>query len=94
MPKYLIEVEHGTDKLECIRSVSILLNTGSHFLTNADWGCLDGVHKAWFVMDVESKKEAMMIIPPAYRKDTKISQLNKFTLKDMEEMLKHHESTA
>lgn len=94
MPKYLIEVEHGSDKLECIRSVSILLNTGSHFLTNADWGCLDGVHKAWFVMDVESKKEAMMIIPPAYRKDTKISQLNKFTLKDMEEMLKHHESTA
>jgi hypothetical protein len=94
MPKYLIEVTHGSEKLECIRSVSILLNTGSHFLTNADWGCLDGVHKAWFIMDVESKKEAMMIIPPAYRKDTKISQLNKFTLKDMEEMLKHHESTA
>jgi hypothetical protein len=94
MPKYLIEVEHGSEKLECIRSVSILLNTGSHFLTNADWGCLDGVHKAWFVMDVESKKEAMMIIPPAYRKDTKISQLNKFTMKDMEELLKHHEPTS
>jgi hypothetical protein len=90
MPKFFIEVSHESGKLDCLRSVSILLSTGSHFLTNADWGCLDGIHKAWFFMEAASKEEAMMVVPPAYRKDTKISQLNKFKLEEVEELLKHH----
>lgn len=90
MSKYLIEIPHSGNKLECLRAVEILLNSGSHFLTNADWGCLDGDHKAWFFMDADNKKEALMIVPPAYRKDTKITQLNKFKLQEIEEMLKHH----
>jgi hypothetical protein len=91
MPKYLIEIPHGSEKNEFLRSVAILLSSGSHFLTNADWGCLDGEHKAWFFMDASNKDEALMVVPPAYRKDTKISQLNKFNLKDVNELLKHHE---
>jgi hypothetical protein len=91
MPKYFIEIPHGKDKFECLRSVSILLSSGSHFLTNADWGCLDGIHKAWFFMDADSKEEALMVVPPAYRPVTKISKLNKFKLEDVNELLKHHE---
>jgi hypothetical protein len=91
MSKYLIEIPHGSDKIECLRSVEILLSSGSHFLTNADWGCMDGVHKAWFFMDAGSKSEALMVVPPAYRKDTKISQLNKFNLIEVKELLNHHE---
>ena len=91
MSKFLIEVPHGSEKFECLRSVSILLSSGSHFLTNADWGCMDGVHKAWFIMDAGNKDEALMVVPPAFRKDTKISQLNKFKLQDVEELLKHHD---
>jgi hypothetical protein len=90
MPKYLIEVSHGGEKIDCLRSVSILLSTGSHFLRNADWGCLDGVHKAWFFMDADTKEEVLQVVPSAYRKDTKISQLNKFKLEDVEELLRHH----
>jgi hypothetical protein len=91
MPKYLIEIPHGSEKFECLRSVSVLLSTGSHFITNADWGCMDGVHKAWFFMEAKNKDEVLMIVPPAFRKDTKISELNKFNLGDVNELLKHHE---
>jgi hypothetical protein len=91
MSKYLIEIPHGSEKIECLRSVEILLSSGSHFLTNADWGCMDGVHKAWFIMDTDSKNEALMVVPPAFRKDTKITQLNKFNLIEVKELLKHHE---
>jgi len=90
MPKYLVEIPHESEKIACLRSVSILLSSGSHFLTNADWGCMDGVHKAWFFMDASNKDEVMMIVPPAYRKDTKIFMLNKFKLEDVNELLKHH----
>ena len=91
MSKYLIEVPHGSEKIECLRSVAIFLKTGNHFLKNADWGCLDGEHKAWFFMDADSKDEVLRIVPPSYRKDAKISQLNKFRLEEVEELLKHHQ---
>ena len=48
MPKFLIEVPHEADTLECTRVVHVFLSTGSHFLTNAEWGCKSGVHKASF----------------------------------------------
>jgi len=44
MEKFLIEVPHEAEALACARAVRILLTTGSHFLTNADFGCSDGVH--------------------------------------------------
>ncbi len=91
MPKFLIEIPHSSERYECLRAVEILLSSGSHFMTNADWGCLDGVHKAWFFMEADNKNEALMVVPPAYRKDTKISQLNKFKLKEVQDLLKYHE---
>jgi hypothetical protein len=90
MPKFLIEVPHGTEKIECLNSVKIFLSSGSHFLTHADWGCMDGEHKAWFTMEANTKNEALLVVPPAYRKDAKISQLNSFNLADIEKLLKHH----
>ncbi len=93
MSKYLIEIPHGSDKLDCLRSVQILLSSGSHFLTNADYGCADGEHKAWFFMDANSKEEVLRIVPPAYRKNAKISLLNKFKLADVERLLKMHQET-
>ena len=59
-------------KIECLRAVSVLMSSGSHFITNADWGCYDGNHKAWFFMEAANKEEALMVVPPAFRKDTNI----------------------
>jgi hypothetical protein len=41
-------------------------------------------------MDVDSKDEAYRIVPSFYWKDTKVTLLNKFKLKDVEDMLKQH----
>lgn len=90
MSKYLIEVGHSSDRVECLRAIQILLSTGNHYLTNSEWGCHDGVHKSWFIIEVENKNEAMMIIPPFYRKDTTITRLNRFKLEDVEGMLEDH----
>lgn len=42
-------------------------------------------------MDASNKDEALRVVPPAFRKDTKISLLNKFTLKEINELLQHHQ---
>jgi hypothetical protein len=91
MARFLIEVPHEAEKVACARAVRILLTTGSHFLTHADWGCLDGEHVGRIVVDVESKEEARAIVPPAYRSQARIVQLNKFTLEEIDEILRHHE---
>jgi hypothetical protein len=79
MAKFLIEVPHEATKEECTAAIQIFLQTGSHFLTHADWGCLDGTHKAWIMVDADSKDQARGFLPPAYRSRATIVSLNKFT---------------
>lgn len=89
--RFLIEVQHEGTMAACARAVEVFLRTGSHFLSRADWGCKDGEHKAWIVVEVDSKDEARSIVPPAFRAQAKVVQLNAFTMKDIEGILHHHE---
>lgn len=90
MPKFLIEVPHDSDAVACSRAVQVFLTTGSHFLTHAEWGCKDGVHSAWMIVEVESKAEAMGIVPPMFRPGTRIVGLNRFELAKIEAFLARH----
>jgi hypothetical protein len=90
MAKYLVEVYHSAEKNKFLRTIQIFLISGSHFLTHADWGCLDGEHKAWFVKDVDRKEDTLQIMPPYYRNNTKIIKLSTLNLQDVERFLKQH----
>jgi hypothetical protein len=91
VPRYLIEVPHSSDTVECARVAHVFLSTGSHFLTHAHWGCADGVHSAWLVVeDVPDKQAAAMIIPPAFRAQAKITRLVYFRIEKIEETLRRH----
>ena len=90
MGRFLIEVPHEPTVTECARAVEILLKTGSHFFTNADWGCKDGVHKAWIIVELDSKDEARGIVPPVFRSHAKVVQLNAFSIEEIEEILRQH----
>jgi hypothetical protein len=92
MAKYLIEVPHEAEQMACAKAVKVLMTTGSHFLTNADWGCSDGVHKGWITLDLGSKEEALSILPVAYRSQARIVKLNKFSMKEIDDILGHHRS--
>lgn len=92
MYRFLIEVPHEEETVACARAVEILLSTGSHFLSHAEWGCLDGVHKGWIILEAENKEQAKNMLPPAYRNEALIVKLNKFTLEQIDEILQHHKS--
>jgi len=87
--RYLIEVPHDGTMAACVHAVDVFLKTGSHFLTHADWGCKDGVHKAWLVVDVDSRDEARAIVPSPFRQHATIVQLNAFTLDELDNMRRH-----
>ncbi len=90
MPRYFVEVPHEATKEACERAVKLFLQSGSHFMTNADWGCEDGEHKAWFILDISDKAAAREMLPPDFRRNAKIVTLRKFTIQDYPELLSHH----
>lgn len=90
MPRFLIEVPHEAETVACARAVQILLKTGSHYLTNADFGCRDGDHRSWIIVECDTREEARNTLPPVFRDAAKIVGLNKFSLEEIEELLTHH----
>ena len=90
MPRFLIEVPHEPEVIACAKVIKVFLETGSHFLTRADWGCKDGVHKAWIIVDMDSKDEARAVVPPAFRAQARVTQLTFFTMEEIDEILRQH----
>jgi hypothetical protein len=90
MAKFLIEVPHEGTARDCARAIEVFFRTGSHFLTHADWGCKDGEHKAWLILDAATKDEARAVVPPEYRAKAKVVGLNAFTREDLAAIQRQH----
>ena len=84
MQRFLIEVHHEAETALCAQVVQSFLSHGSHFLTHAGWGCMDGQHTAWIIVEVDSKEQARCILPPVFRTQARIVALNKFTKEQIE----------
>jgi len=95
MPRFLIEVPHEPGVVACAKAVRRLLTTGSHFMTHADFGCYDGVHKGWVIVELDSKEEAQGVLPADLRAIATITQLSKFSLEQIDDIIaQHSESIA
>ncbi|MCX6246234.1 MAG: hypothetical protein NTW10_00735 [Bacteroidetes bacterium] len=90
MKKFLIEVPHDSDKHSCEHAIQVFRESGSHYLTRAEWGCMDGEHKSWIIVEVDSKEEARSIVPPLFRSVAKIIQLVTFASIDSMTTEKFH----
>ena len=90
MSRFLIELDHDPEGVACAHFVKLMLTSGSHFLTHADWGCQDGVHSGWIIVEVDSKEDARAILPPPFRSQVKIVKLNYFTVAQMDAVINCH----
>jgi len=91
MPTYLIEIPHSGNTIECKQIIKLFLESGSHLLSNADWGCKDGVHKSWFKSDFDNKEQALQTVPPLLRHNATIVEITKFEKSDMENFAGHNQ---
>ena len=83
MPNYLIEIPHSENTFECRQVIKLFVESGSHLLANAQWGCKSGVRKCWFISEFDNKEQAMQIIPPFLRDEANIIELVKFSKEDI-----------
>lgn len=94
MSQFLLEVPHEEDLVSYEKAIRILLSTGSHFLTHAHFGCHDGVHKGWIIVDMDSKEEARAIIPTEYRNQSMVIKLTQFSLGKLGKIAVYHRNPA
>jgi hypothetical protein len=90
MSRFLIELPHEADGKACARFVKLTLTSGSHFLTHADWGCKDGQHSAWIIIEADSKEEARLILPSVFRSQARIVALNYYTIEEIDRITGGH----
>jgi len=90
--RFLIEVPHEGTAAACARAAELLLRTGSHFLTRADYGCTDGVHRAWIIVEADTKEDAGNVVPPELRSVANIVRLNYFTMAQVDELKRRHDA--
>ncbi len=94
MSKYMIEVDHEAEMNACTQTVQVFRAMGSHFLTRAEWGCLDGVHTAWMIVEGDSREEVRSIVPPPFRSQARITALSGFGSEQIEELMRVHRPAA
>ncbi len=92
MPRYLIEIPHEDHHDTCVRALRTIEKYGAHLLTQADWGCKAGTHCCWLIAEVSNRDEAMHVVPPEFRQEARIVELNKFTREEIASLVTELES--
>ncbi len=82
MDRYLIESPHNAE--DCDMILQQIASAG--YLHNFDWGCADGIHGGWAVIETDNPSHAAQIVPWSVRDRARIVKLVKYDQADL-----HHE---
>ena len=78
MERFIIESPHSAG--DCDRAIDEIHAAG--YLHHFEWGCKDGDHTGWAIVEAENKEHAAQIVPWYFRKQARIVRLNKFEVAD------------
>lgn len=74
MERFLVESSHSAH--DCVLAVKLVYSAG--YINNFDWGCYDGVHTGWAVIEAENAAQALGVVPAVLRDKARAVKLNKF----------------
>jgi hypothetical protein len=89
MERYLIETPHSAK--DCKMLIDQVYAMG--YLHNFDWGCMDGVHSGWAIIEAENESQARLAVPSFVRHKARVIKLYKYT-GDPNAVFKMHEELA
>ncbi len=77
MARYLIQSPH--DEAQCLRALDEVLALGASTLTGYGWGCGDGDHTGYAVVEAASRADAGRRVPAFLRPTARVVELRGFT---------------
>ncbi len=82
MDRFLVISPHTAE--DCKNVLRLTLAAGS--LTHFDWGCKDGVHTGWAIIEADNAEEAMLSVPTTSRHLASVVKITKYTPEQIEKM--------
>jgi hypothetical protein len=82
MDRYLVVSPHVPE--ECVKAIDQVLAAGH--ITHFDWGCEDGDHTGWAVVDADNHAHALLSVPAFLRHKARAVKLTKFSAEDVAAM--------
>ncbi|MEE9594964.1 MAG: hypothetical protein V3V92_06140 [Candidatus Hydrothermarchaeales archaeon] len=77
MGGYFIESPH--EKGNCRVALEEILAKNPDLPEKFDWGCMEGEHTGWIVLEAEDESDARSKLPDILKSDARIIKVNKFT---------------
>ena len=74
MDRYLIETPHTEKDWQMLIDQVYAMGYLNHF----DWGCRDGIHSGWAIIEAEDEAQARLAVPSFARSKARIVRLTKY----------------
>ena len=74
MDRYLVISPHTNE--DCNAVVKQTIAAG--FITHVDWGCKDGDHTGWAIVEADSHEQALLLVPSIMRSKARAVRVVKF----------------
>mgnify|MGYP001569425608 FL=1 len=89
MITYMIASSHKEE--DCDRALDEMLAKGPKLLEKFVYGCKDGDHTGYAIVDVKSRSEALALIPAFLQDDACMTKVDRFTPAEIRSL---HEKAA
>jgi len=86
MDRYLVISHHTLE--DCKMAVKHFFSFHASYMTHFDWGCKDGDHNAYAIIEADSHENAKMAVPPLLRDKTTVIKLTHFTPEMFPDLMK------
>jgi len=77
MSRFLIASRHSDD--ECMRAMDATLANGTGVLDKFVFGCREGDHTAYAIVDSKSLSDALALVPDFLQENACVTKVEKFT---------------
>ena len=77
MRRYLLESPHT--KEECLKELDEVMQVGRHVLNKFYWGCSQGDHTGYALVDADNESKALNVVPGFIRNKAKAIEVQQFT---------------
>ena len=84
MSKFLIASRHTEE--DCVRAIDATLDKGSNILDKFVFGCSEGDHTGYAIVDAKSISDALGLVPDFLQKDACITKVSKLSPADVKSM--------
>lgn len=81
MTRYLVTSPHTAD--DCVRALDSTLAKGTTVLDKFVFGCMDGDHTGYAIVDVKSMSDALAMVPDFLQESACITKVDKLTAADI-----------